>query len=142
MIGFKSQGNSTSAMSSIPQIELIADVESPGDLKPIIRWHHERYDGTGYPDRLRGDEIPLSSQVVGIADVYDALTTARPYRLAFSRAAALAQIATCRGFWSDAVYGAFVTSVDQLSEGERPLRSGGRLTLDPIASRWRQTLRS
>jgi len=129
-------------MHPIWGIELLASVEFPWDLKPIIRWHHERYDGTGYPDRLRGDEIPLSSQVVGIADVYDALTTARPYRLAFSRAAALAQIASCRGFWSDAVYGAFVTSVDQLSEGERPLRSGGPLTLDPIASGWRQTLPS
>src|SRR2546425_710918 len=129
-------------MHPIWGIELPAGVEFPWALKPIIRWHRERYDGTGYPDRLRGDEIPLSSQVVGIADVYDARTTARPYRLAFSRAAALAQIASCRGFWSDAVYDAFVASLEQLSEGERPLRSGGRLTLDPIASGWRQTLSS
>jgi len=121
-------------MHPIWGIELLAGVEFPWDLKPIIRWHHERYDGTGYPDRLRGDEIPLSSQVVGIADVYDALTTARPYRLAFSRAAALAQIASCRGFWSGAVYDAFVTSLGQLPAVEPPVRSGRRLTLDPIAS--------
>src|SRR5881398_590396 len=108
MIGFKSQGNSTSAMSSIPQIELIADVESPGDLKPIIRWHHERYDGTGYPDRLRGDEIPLSAQIVGIADMYDALTTTRPYRPASSHAAALATIKSASGLWSRPVYAAFL----------------------------------
>src|SRR5437660_1279439 len=121
-------------MHPIWGIELLAGVEFPWDLKPIIRWHHERYDGTGYPDRLRGDEIPLSSQVVGIADVYDALTTARPYRLAFSRAAALAQIASCRRFWSGAVYDAFVTSLGQLPAVEPPVRSGRRPTLDPIAS--------
>jgi len=126
-------------MHPIWGIELLASVEFPWDLKPIIRWHHERYDGTGYPDRLRRDEVPLSSQVVGIADVYDALTTARPYRSAFSRAAALAEMASCRGFWSDAVYDAFVASLDQLPRAERPSRSGGRLKLDPIAALLGQT---
>jgi len=100
-------------MHPIWGIELLASVEFPWDLKPIIRWHHERYDGTGYPDRLRADEIPFSAQVVGIADVYDALTTARPYRPAFSRGAALKQIESCRGFWSKAVYGAFVAALGQ-----------------------------
>src|SRR3989475_448720 len=100
-------------MHPIWGIELLASVEFPWDLKPIIRWHHERYDGTGYPDRLRGDEIPLSSQVVGIADVYDALTTARPYRPAFSHAAALAAIACSRGMWSGAVYAAFLAALAQ-----------------------------
>ncbi len=100
-------------MHPIWGIELLAGVEFPWDLKPIIRWHHERHDGTGYPDRLRGDEIPLSAQIVGIVDVYDALTTARPYRPAFSRAAALATIAGRRGLWSEAVYGAFLASLAQ-----------------------------
>jgi len=100
-------------MHPIWGIELLAGVEFPWDLKPIIRWHHERFDGTGYPDRLRGNEIPLSAQVVGIADVYDALTTARPYRPAFSHAAALAEIAGSRGLWSGAVYAAFVASLAQ-----------------------------
>src|SRR5258706_2547580 len=58
-------------MHPIWGIELLAKVEFPWDLKPIIRWHHERYDGTGYPDRLRGDEIPVSAQIVGIVDAYD-----------------------------------------------------------------------
>ena len=100
-------------MHPIWGIELLAGVEFPWDIKPIIRWHHERFDGTGYPDRLRGNEIPLSAQVVGIADVYDALTTARPYRPAFSHAAALAEIAGSRGLWSGAVYAAFVASLAQ-----------------------------
>src|SRR2546426_3317278 len=100
-------------MHPIWGIDLLAGVELPWDIKPIIRWHHERYDGTGYPDRLRGDEIPLSAQVVGIADVYDALTTARPYRPAFSRAAALGKITRYRSWWSGAVYAAFLAALAQ-----------------------------
>jgi putative nucleotidyltransferase with HDIG domain len=101
-------------MHPIWGLELLAAVEFPWDLKPIIRWHHERYDGTGYPDRLRGDEIPIAAQIVGIVDVFDALSTARPYRPALSREAALAEIEKCRGWWSDAVYAAFVTSLDDV----------------------------
>ena len=50
----------------------------------ICRWHHERWDGSGYPDGLKGDEIPLSAQLVSLADVYDALTSERCYKKAFS----------------------------------------------------------
>jgi putative two-component system response regulator len=57
-------------------------------VRPIIRWHHERLDGSGYPDGLRGDAIPLLAQLVAIADVYDALTTARPYKKAIPPEAA------------------------------------------------------
>jgi len=99
-------------MHPIWGLELLAAVEFPWDLKPIIRWHHERYDGTGYPDRLRGDEIPIAAQIVGIVDVFDALSTARPYRPALSREAALAEIERSRGWWSEAVYLAFVKSLD------------------------------
>src|SRR5712691_2187810 len=98
-------------MHPIWGIELLAKVEFPWDLKPVIRWHHERYDGTGYPDRLRGDEIPVAAQVVGIVDVYDALTTARPYRKAMTTEAAMAEITRCRVWWSDRVYIAFVETL-------------------------------
>jgi putative nucleotidyltransferase with HDIG domain len=109
-------------MHPIWGIELLAAVEFPWDLKPIIRYHHERYDGTGYPDRLRGDAIPLSAQVVGIVDVFDALTTTRPYRHAFSRAAALARIKASRGLWSEPVFQAFLTSLAEARAraAERP----------------------
>ncbi len=60
--------------------------------KEICRWHHERYDGRGYPDGLKGDEIPLSAQVVSIADVYDALTSERVYKSAFSHEKAMTMI--------------------------------------------------
>lgn len=49
----------------------------------ICRWHHERYDGKGYPDGLKGDEIPISAQIVSLADVYDALTSERCYKRHF-----------------------------------------------------------
>lgn len=58
----------------------------------ICRWHHERYDGRGYPDGLKGDEIPISAQIVSIADVYDALTSERVYKKAFSHEKALEMI--------------------------------------------------
>jgi putative nucleotidyltransferase with HDIG domain len=92
-------------------VELLAGVEFPWDLKSIIRWHHEKLDGTGYPDRLRGDEIPLAAQVIGIVDVYDALTTDRSYRSAMSREAALAEMARCQRWWRPEVFAAFMASV-------------------------------
>lgn len=66
----------------------------------ICRWHHERYDGKGYPDGLRGDEIPISAQVVSIADAYDALISERVYKPAYSHEKAVQMIANgeCGGF--------------------------------------------
>ncbi len=58
----------------------------------ICRWHHERYDGRGYPDGLKGEEIPISAQVVSLADVYDALTSKRVYKDAYSHEKAIAMI--------------------------------------------------
>src|SRR5262249_48215561 len=55
-------------------------------VRPIVRHHHERLNGTGYPDGLRGDDIPLLAQIVSIADAYDAMTSDRPYRTARSLA--------------------------------------------------------
>lgn len=58
----------------------------------ICRWHHERYDGNGYPDGLKGEEIPISAQVVALADVYDALTSERCYKKAYSHEESLKMI--------------------------------------------------
>lgn len=59
---------------------LCGELRSLERVRPIVRSHHERLDGSGYPDGLRGDAIPLLAQIIGLVDVYDALTTARPYR--------------------------------------------------------------
>jgi len=61
---------------------LCAGLRSLQHVRPIIRSHHERLDGTGYPDGLRNTEVPLLAQIVSIVDVFDALTTQRPYRTA------------------------------------------------------------
>lgn len=89
-------------------VEMLADAGCPWDIAPMIRSHHEKYDGSGYPDRLRGDEIPLAAQVIGIADVYDALTTTRSYRAAMTHDEAMAEMALVRHWWRADVYEAFV----------------------------------
>ena len=66
-------------------------------LAPIVRAHHERIDGQGYPDRLRGDEIPLEARVVAVADAFHALTTDRPYRRAAVPAMALSVLSCAAG---------------------------------------------
>ena len=63
---------------------LCAPLQSLRNVRPIIRCHHERLDGSGYPQGLRGDDVPLLAHIVGICDVYDALTSHRPYRPALS----------------------------------------------------------
>jgi putative two-component system response regulator len=61
---------------------LCAPLQSLRRVRPIVRSHHERLDGSGYPSGLRGDDIPLLAQIVGVIDVYDAITSERPYRKA------------------------------------------------------------
>jgi putative two-component system response regulator len=69
---------------------IVAPLQSSADLRPMIRHHHERYDGTGYPDRLANDEIPLLARIMSVCDAYDALINDRPYRDHLSREEALA----------------------------------------------------
>ena len=71
---------------------LCGDLRTLRPVRPIARHHHERCDGSGYPDGLRGDAIPLLAQITGIVDVYDALTSDRPYRKALSQEAALEEL--------------------------------------------------
>jgi putative nucleotidyltransferase with HDIG domain len=103
-------------MHPIWGLELLATVEFPWDIKPIIRWHHEKHDGTGYPDRLRGDEIPVSAQIICIVDVYDALTTNRSYRGAMSHPEALIKIRESSAWWRPDVYQAFMRTLNMVAE--------------------------
>lgn len=86
--------------------------------REITRWHHERYDGRGYPDGLKGDEIPLSAQIVSLADVYDALTSERVYKPAFSHEKAIQMIL-------NGEYGAFnPLLLECLVEAQDAIRQG------------------
>ena len=73
-------------MKRHPEIgdSLVRPLQSLRRVRPIVLGHHERLDGSGYPAGLRGDDVPLLAQIVGIVDVYDALTSRRPYRGALS----------------------------------------------------------
>ena len=69
---------------------ILAKVDDYAEIAAIVRHHHERFDGNGYPDSLAGDEIPLLSRVIAVADAYNAMTSDRPYREAMpSRVARL-----------------------------------------------------
>ena len=67
------------------------------EIARVVRAHHERYDGTGYPDRLKGREIPLGARIMTIADTYDSITSERPYRKAASHRYAVKEIIACSG---------------------------------------------
>jgi len=71
---------------------LCGNLRSLALVRPIVRHHHELLDGTGYPDGLVGDEIPLLAQIVGVVDAFDAMTTTRPYRAALAIEAACAEL--------------------------------------------------
>jgi putative nucleotidyltransferase with HDIG domain len=94
-------------------LELLAAIEFPWDIKPIIRSHHEKYDGTGYPDGLRGNEIPVAAQIIGIVDMYDAMTTTRSYRPAMEPKVALEQMRVSREWWHPDVFDAFMSTFAQ-----------------------------
>jgi HD-GYP domain-containing protein (c-di-GMP phosphodiesterase class II) len=62
-----------------------------------VKYHHERYDGCGYPEGLKQEQIPLIASIIAVADSYDAMTTNRPYRPALSRVQAIAEVGRCSG---------------------------------------------
>jgi putative two-component system response regulator len=90
--------------------EICRPLVSLRSVLPIIRHHHERWDGTGYPDKLSGTGIPLLARVLQVADIYDALTNPRPYKQAFTTARALQVLEqeSARGWRDPEITGLFV----------------------------------
>lgn len=86
---------------------ILAPLISMAAVLPLVRHHHERLDGSGYPDHLRGDQIPLLVRIISVTDVFDALTTARPYRASLSQTDALEVLwdEARRGWWDQEVVG-------------------------------------
>lgn len=77
--------------------ELLEGIDMLKEFLPVIRYHHEHYDGTGYPEGLTGDEIPLEARVLTLADAFDSMTTDRVYRKALSKEEVLQELKSCAG---------------------------------------------
>ncbi len=77
--------------------EMIKDISYLAPAVPVVRYHHERWDGTGYPDGLAGEAIPMEARIVAVADGFDAMTTTRSYHPALSLSQAYNEIITCSG---------------------------------------------
>ncbi|MEW6172452.1 MAG: HD-GYP domain-containing protein [Bacillota bacterium] len=87
------------------------------EIVPVVRFHHENYDGSGYPDGLRGEEIPLLARILRIADSFDAMTTDRPYRKAMSFSDACREIGRCAGrFYDPQLVPVFFEAVKEVYE--------------------------
>lgn len=101
-------------MHTLWGLELVAGIEFPWGVKPIIRSHHEKVDGSGYPDKLRGEEVPLHAQIVCVADVFDAMTSERSYQSPMMPSDAVARMGqVMRGgvqYWHPDVFKAFLDS--------------------------------
>jgi diguanylate cyclase (GGDEF)-like protein/PAS domain S-box-containing protein len=120
--------------SPLGSMMIVSQVEALQALVPIVRHHHERFDGNGYPDGLVADEIPLEARILAVVDAFDAMTHERSYHEALSREEALAEVQRCAGTQFDpAVVEAFLAweaTQDQLlecrgqaaSEHEQPAR--------------------
>ena len=92
---------------------------------PIVRHHHERWDGAGYPDGLRGDRIPIGARIVGLVDAYDAIIHDRPYRAARSIDEAIAEVLRESGRQFDpALVELFVPLVEREASGEHVVSIG------------------
>jgi putative nucleotidyltransferase with HDIG domain len=92
-------------LTHVPGLEVVA---------AIVRFHHERWDGTGYPDKLSGRRIPLASRIISVCDSYNAMTSDRPYRRGMSSGAALDELRTGAGWQFDPdVVAAFVATLDR-----------------------------
>ena len=105
--------------------EICRPLVSLGPVLPLIRHHHERWDGTGYPDGLRGQKIPLLARVLQVVDIYDALTNPRPYKQAFSgeRALEILQQESARG-WRDREIAELFIRLQQANLSASPLDIG------------------
>jgi putative nucleotidyltransferase with HDIG domain len=103
---------------------ILANVDDYSEIATIVRHHHERLDGKGYPDRLRGDEIPLISRIICVADAYDAMTSDRPYRSAMPSDVARGRLDESGGSQFDPeVVTAFLAV---LGSADAPYRAGRR----------------
>ena len=97
--------------------DILSSINFPYPVVPIVRHHHESWNGTGYPDGLRGTDIPLGARILAVVDCFDALTSDRPYRPKLSDADAIAILMERRGIMYDPlIVDTFVAAKDELAE--------------------------
>ena len=95
--------------------KILAEYAPLKAVLPIIRSHHERYDGSGYPDRLRGEEICLGARIIAVADSFDAMISNRTYRLGLGLDKTLSELRRCKNTQFDPqIVDAFFEMIDQL----------------------------
>jgi HD-GYP domain-containing protein (c-di-GMP phosphodiesterase class II) len=110
--------------------EMLLDSPNVSDgAKDVCLHHHERFDGTGYPHKLGGDKISLFARMGAVCDVYDAVTSDRPYKSGWDPAHALSQMATWKGHFDTAVFQSFVKSVGIYPTGSLVKMRSGRLAV-------------
>lgn len=98
---------------------ILEPIDELNRIIPIIRHHHEHWDGSGYPDGLSGNEIPLGARILSVADAFDAMISDRPYRQRYSPAAARREIINCSGAYFDPqAVGAFIMAMERHGLGE------------------------
>ncbi|HEY0022842.1 MAG TPA: HD domain-containing phosphohydrolase [Longimicrobium sp.] len=95
--------------------EMLAPVEFPWDIRPMVRSHHERWDGRGYPDQLAAEAIPRSARILRLADVFDALTTARSYRAPLTPEQALGIMRDDQGSFDPELFQIFLALYDEFA---------------------------
>ncbi len=96
--------------------EILKDFQTFHDIAIITRHHHERYDGRGYPDRLKGEEIPFHSRIILVADTFDAMTSTRPYRKGLSYTVAFEELSQFSGSQFDPkIVIAFIAALEKES---------------------------
>ena len=107
--------------------EILASIDFPYPVVPIVRHHHENWDGTGYPDKIRGEDIPIGARILSVVDCFDALTSDRPYRSRMTNEAAVAILLERRGTMYDpAIVDAFVAAHTRLMPAETPMHPAAR----------------
>lgn len=101
--------------------KILDKISSFKDIVPGIKYHHERFDGLGYPEGLAGESIPIYARIILIADTYDAMTSTRPYRLALDKEVAFEELVRCSGTQFDgSLVKVFVETIRSQDAKQKP----------------------
>src|SRR5262249_23453424 len=96
--------------------DILSNVEFPYEVVTIVKHHHEKYDGSGYPDRLAGKQIPLGARILTVVDCYEALTTTRSYRARFSQSEAIEMMKNeCGVTFDPDILACFIEHIDEIT---------------------------